>query len=482
MMTTHRMPRLGAIVIALALATASASVHGQPAPEQVLITNVLGGLTTPIGIANAGDGSNRLFVVQQGGQVRVIRDATLAATPYVTISSSTQCRATVGGALANTGFSTGSEQGLLGLAFHPDFASNGQVFLSYSSSNGDSIVVRMTASDPTADVLSAADQQTCLEILHVDQDFSNHNGGNIQFGPGGYFYFGLGDGGSGGDPCNRGQTLNPANLNNAGSCASDASFTDPNGDGMPDRPAITRALLGKLLRIDVDGVTVAGSNGLCGARLDGAANYAIPGSNPFNGADPASACDEVWSYGLRNPWRFSFDRLTDDLYIGDVGQDQWEEVSFEAAGALGGTNFGWDVCEGTRTQGSCTTTCALAGATPPIFEYNNSGNGCSSLTSITGCSVTGGYRYRGPDSLLQGVYFFGDACNTRFNMSTQNAGVWSTPTTATQLPPTPASGLAGTVLAFGESEVGELYLVAGSTLYRVGAAAPPGAIFANGFE
>ena len=465
----------------LSVVAAGASL-AQPAPEQVSITNVLSGLSAPLGIANARDGSDRLFIVQQGGSVRVARNNALLPTPFVTISGTTQCRATPGGALAQTGFTGGGERGLLGLAFHPGYASNGHVYFSYTDVNGDSIVVRMTAADPAADELTATDQATCLEILRVDQDFTNHNGGNILFGPGGYLYFGLGDGGSGGDPCNRGQTLNPANLNNASNCASDASFTDPNGDATPDRPAITRALLGKLLRIDVDGVTAAGSNGLCGARLDGAANYAIPGSNPFNGADPASACDEVWSYGLRNPWRFSFDRLTDDLYIGDVGQDQWEEVSFEAAGALGGTNFGWDVCEGTRTQGSCTTTCALAGATPPIFEYNNSGNGCSSLTSITGCSVTGGYRYRGPDNLLQGVYFFGDACNTRFNMSTQTAGVWSTPTTATQLPPTPAAALAGTVLAFGESEVGELYLVAGSTLYRVGAAAPPGSIFADSFE
>jgi hypothetical protein len=319
-------------------------------------------------------------------------------------------------------------------------------------------------------------------VLRVDQDFSNHNGGNIVFGPDdGYLYFGLGDGGSGGDPCDRGQTLNPANLVNTGSCASDTSFTDPNGDSTPDRPVTTRALLGKMLRIDVDGTTAAGANGLCGARLDGAANYAIPSSNPFAGT-PDNSCDEVWAYGLRNPWRWSFDRQTHDLIIGDVGQDAWEEVDFEPASSLGGVNYGWKICEGRHVQGSCTTMCTLGTSAGPIIEYTNSGNGCTS-TTIAGCSVTGGYRYRGPDTALTGAYFFGDACNSRFQISNDTGGgTWTQPTDATRVPQPPAAALAGTVVSFGEDEAGALYVIGGNVLYRIGIAGPTNLIFQDGFE
>ncbi|HVF35689.1 MAG TPA: PQQ-dependent sugar dehydrogenase, partial [Candidatus Saccharimonadia bacterium] len=314
-------------------------VVAQPAPGSFPVVNVAGGLSVPLGIANAGDGSNRLFVIQQGGVARVARGEALLPTPYFTISAATQCRETPGGAPQPYGFTSGGERGLLGLAFHPSFETNGQLFVSYTDGNGDSLVVRFVAANPAADVLDAADLATCLVLLRVDQDFTNHNGGNLLFDPSGYLTFGLGDGGSGGDPCNRAQTLAPADLIGASSgglsqdCPADDNFIATGG-----RPE-SRALLGKLLRIDVDATTPAGSSGLCSGRSDGSANYAIPTGNPFTGANPA--CDETYSYGLRNPWRYSFDRSTGDFIVGDVGQDRWEEISLVAGAALAGRNFDW---------------------------------------------------------------------------------------------------------------------------------------------
>ncbi len=456
------------------------TLHAQPAPGDIPVTAVVGtGLVGPVGIFNANDFSNRLFVIQQGDAARVVSDEALLGTAYFTLTNAgTQCAETEGGALANTGFTVGPETGLLGLAFHPQFSSNGRLFVSFSGANGDSIVARYTVADPASNVLSPADLATCVVILRVDQDFGNHNGGNIVFGPDGFLYFGLGDGGSSNDPCGRPQTLNPANLNNAGTCASDASFTDPDGNLVPDRPTSTRALLGKMLRLDVDNTTPAGANGLCGARLDGAANYAIPASNPFAGADPQTGCDEVWHYGLRNPWRFSFDRLTDDLIIGDVGQDTWEEVDLIPAGNSGGENLGWSICEGSHPRGQCSGSCGLGGSVVPIIEYNNSG-GCPTPITTPGASVTGGYRYRGPDANLQGVYFYGDAgvSGLRFSVDL-GGGTWVQPTAASIV----TAGISGVTVAFGEDPGGTLYFLGGNTLYRIGSRAVLDILFANGFE
>jgi glucose/arabinose dehydrogenase len=410
---------------------------------------VSSGLTNPIGIMHAGDGSGRVFIIQQGGAARVVVDGTLQGTAFFTLDSSTQCRATPASALSTVGFTSGGERGLLGLAFHPDFASNGRVFASFTDTNGDSYVARFTMANPAANSLSAADLQTCVAVLRVDQDFSNHNGGGIAFGPDGYLYFGLGDGGSGGDPCRRGQTISPAQLpandgNNAG-CPADAAFTGSGGN--PD----SRALLGAMLRLDVDASTPAGANGLCAAAADGSANYAIPSDNPYVGADPAGACDEIWAWGLRNPWRWSFDRDNGDLFIGDVGQGAVEEVSFEPASSEGGLNFGWNLCEGNSNHFG--TGCATPGLTAPIITYARSGGRCS---------ITGGYRYCGPVADARGLYFFADYCSRQVWTSSFNGSSWTQPVGGPVF-----QTMANAVTSFGEDEAGNLYITNGSQIWRL---------------
>jgi glucose/arabinose dehydrogenase len=230
------------------------------------------------------------------------------------------------------------------VAFHPNYVGNGFFYVSYTDAAGDSVIARYSVSaDP-----NRADLASGVILLTITQPFSNHNGGQLQFGPDGYLYISIGDGGSGGDPQNNGQ-----NLGN---------------------------LLGKILRIDV-------ASGF---------PFAVPADNPFVGV--GGAREEIWSYGLRNPWRFSFDRLTGDLFIGDVGQSSWEEVDFQPAGSAGGENYGWRLMEGS----SCfnpSTDCNNGTLTLPIREYDHT----------VGCSVTGGYRYRGSANFdLEGFYFYGD--------------------------------------------------------------------------
>lgn len=421
------------------------------------------GLSAPVGLTHAGDGSGRLFIIQQSGAVRVVVGDVLQPAPLLTLRNTapvTQCRPAPASPLVDVGFTSGGERGLLGLAFHPNFASNGQVFVSFTDANGDSYVARYTMLDPQANGMTVDDLATCLTILRVDQDFTNHNGGGIGFGPDGYLYFGLGDGGSSNDPCNRGQTINPNQLaandgNNAG-CPADANFTVSGGI------ADSRALLGSMLRIDVNASTAAGSNGLCASAANGSANYAIPADNPFVGADPA--CDEIWAWGLRNPWRWSFDRATGDLFIGDVGQNTQEEISFEPAASGGGLNFGWKLCEGTAGGG-----CGTPGLTAPIITY---------LTSAGGCAVTGGYRYRGPVLNAQGRYFFADYCGGGVWTSTFNGSSWTQPVGGPMF-----QSLGFGITSFGEDEAGNLYAVQGSQIWRLqGEEEDIDRIFANGFE
>jgi glucose/arabinose dehydrogenase len=353
----------------------------------VRLEAVVAGLDSPIGTTNAGDGSGRLFVNEQAGRIRVVNpDGTLRDRDFVDISDRVE---------------SGGERGLLGLAFHPDFASNGRVFVHYSRrGDGATVISELTASPDH----SSADPGSERIIFTLDQPFANHNGGEIAFGPDGYLYIGLGDGGSGGDPFGNGQNR--------------------------------QVLLGKILRIDVDGAHAAGKQ------------YAIPETNPYapGGIAPGAGLPEIWAYGLRNPWRFSFDRATADLYIGDVGQNRWEEIDRQPAASRGGENYGWNPVEGTHCFGVCDSVTSV----PPVAEYSHD----------EGCSVTGGYVYRGTQQpSMAGTYLFSDYCSgTIWTLST-DGGV--TPRVLAQ------SGL--NVSSFGEGEDGEIYLVdlSAGGLYRL---------------
>jgi len=369
----------------LMVGLAQAADQAHPAPDTLLgvhLVPIAVNVDHPSVITHAGDGSGRIFIVLQDGKIVVWDGTQVLATPFLDIDP-----------IVN---SSGQEQGLLGLAFHPDYESNGYFYVDYTdTTGGDTIIARYSVSAGNPNV---ADPASALILMEIDQPFANHNGGQLQFGPDGYLYIGMGDGGSAGDPGNRAQDL-----------------TKP---------------LGKILRIDVNGGGVPAD---CG----GGSNYTIPADNPFVDG-PGGSCDEVWQYGLRNPWRFSFDRLTDDLFIADVGQDTWEEIDFAPAGSTGGENWGWRCYEGNHpfnTQG-----CALpANYDFPIFEYSHD----------LGCSVTGGYAYRG--SALppgaQGAFVFGDYCSGRIWAARHMGAGW----TVQQIKDTQYS-----ISTFGETEAGEL--------------------------
>ena len=342
------------------------------------------GFTQPVFVTHAGDGSNRLFVVEQRGQIRVIEDGTVLPEPFLDVEDLISCC---------------GERGLLGLAFHPNFTENGLFYINYTDTSGNTVVASYRASDDR----TRANPDSATTLLTIPQPYGNHNGGHLAFGPDGYLYVGTGDGGSGGDPEENGQDLS--------------------------------TLLGALLRIDVDG----GADG---------EPYSVPESNPF--VDTEGARPEIWAYGLRNPWRFSFDRETGDLWIGDVGQNAWEEIDFQAASSAGGENYGWDVMEGAHCY-EPDTGCDETGLVLPVLEYPHS----------QGSSVTGGYRYRGaalPD--LVGTYLFGDFTSGRIWGATENGEGWS------------SEELADTdfgISTFGEDEAGELYVVdyGGGTVYKL---------------
>ncbi len=330
----------------------------------------------------AGDGSGRLFVVERRGKVRVLDGGKLAEHPFADLSELITFR--------------GAEQGLLGLAFHPRYPGEPFVFFSYTAQDGSSVVARFRV-DPRDP--GRVDPQSRVELLRVQQPYANHNGGHIAFGPDGYLYLGLGDGGSAGDPQRRAQ--NP------------------------------RSLLGKILRLDVDTTT---------------SGYRIPRDNPF--ARRPGWRPEIWALGLRNPWRFSFDRLTGDLYIADVGQDSREEINFEPARSPGGRNYGWNAWEGTLRYREEVE--PVSPVTFPVAEY---------ATREGGCAVTGGYVYRGRKVLaLAGIYLFGDFCSGRIWGLVRKDGGWK----VAELLDTEAR-----LSSFGEDEEGELYLVDyGGRIYR----------------
>jgi glucose/arabinose dehydrogenase len=358
------------------------------AAGQLTVKRVVGGFSSPLGVVNADDGTGRLFVIQRGGLVRTVSGNRITGT-FINASSVV---------------AAGGERGLLGVAFHPDFETNRRVFIYYTRPGGDIIVSRLTANAGRTSA-SITTEEKLLQIEH--SQYTNHNGGAMAFGPDGYLYIGTGDGGGGGDPLNNGQD-------------------------------ISGELLGKILRINVDG-TGAGP-------FD---RYSIPSTNPFVGT---TGDDEIWAYGMRNPWRLSFDRGSGSLFIGDVGQTQWEEIDRIASGDLGanndGYNFGWSVMEGKHCYPPGTS-CSLAGDILPVAEYSHAGGNCS---------ITGGHVYRGDSQRdLQGLYVFGDYCSGK--IWTMSAGG----STITQRRDTSLN-----ISSFGESEAGELYLTdLNGALYRV---------------
>ncbi|NUM49104.1 MAG: PQQ-dependent sugar dehydrogenase [Anaerolineales bacterium] len=371
---------------------ASAPVGG---PPDISIVPFADGLNLPVDIAHAGD--SRLFVVEQTGVIRIVQaDGTVLPTPFLDIT-----------ARVEYGFGEGNEQGLLGLAFDPNYASNGYFYVNYTYCTiadcpdyGDTpfLYTRISRFSVTANE-NIANPNSEVVILTIQQPYGEHNGGDLSFGPDDYLYIGMGDGGSANDPENRSQ------------------------NGME--------LLGKILRIDVDGGGLA-------PECDPAGLYTIPSDNPF--VSTANTCNEIWQFGLRNPWRFSFDRATGDFYLGDVGQWTTEEVDYVPAGYSLGLNFGWSAFEGTNPY--LTDVDPLGYVTMPIHQYPH----------VDGCSVTGGFVYRGaalPE--LQGYYFFGDYCSGR---------VWTLYRNSTnQWQHALFMETQRVVSSFGEDEAGELYLV-----------------------
>ncbi|MBI2077374.1 MAG: PQQ-dependent sugar dehydrogenase [Euryarchaeota archaeon] len=352
-----------------------------PAQGSYKLTKVVDGLVRPLYVTHAGDGSGRVFIVEQRGVVHVLKNGLLLPTPFLDIS-----------ALVTT---QGNEQGLLGLAFYPDYATSGRFIVDYSRSasgteNGDTVVARykVTSNPDVADPASAE------VLLTIDQPQSNHNGGLVKFGPDGMLYIASGDGGGADDD--------------------DAGHDPVQGNGQS-----LETLLGKLLRIDVSGE----------------GPYKIPADNPSLGAN---AKKEIWAYGLRNPWRFSFDRATGDLFIADVGQLLWEEIDYQPKASKGGENYGWRVWEGSHLWRPGT---ALVGDTKPVAEYPH-GTGH--------CSITGGYVYRGPKvPALQGFYLVGDYCTGQLWTLVKQNAEWR----LAELQDTPYL-----ISSFGEDEAGELYL------------------------
>lgn len=362
----------------LALILAAAVTQAEP---QITLQTVASGLPNLVSVTHAGD--SRLFITLQGGVVMIHDGTGVLPEPFLDIRNLVL---------------SGGERGLLSVAFHPGYAQNGLFYVNYTDLRGDTVVARYSVSpfDP-----NRANPSSAVPVLMIQQPFANHNGGQLQFGPDGFLYIGMGDGGSGGDPGNRAQNLND--------------------------------LLGKMLRLDINS----------------ASPYAIPPSNPFVGQ--AGRRPEIWAFGLRNPWRFSFDRLTGDLWIADVGQGTWEEVDFQPVNSIGGENYGWRRMEGTHCFNP-PSNCNPGNLVLPVIEYDHS----------VGCSVTGGYVYRGTRSpRLTGQYIYGDFCTGRIFGATRSA---SGAVTTQQLLDVPFN-----ISTFGEDVTGEIYVgdYSNGILYRL---------------
>ena len=363
-------------------------------------TRLVTWLARPVQVTAVPDDFDRIFIVEQRsgstGRIRIynLDSGTLNSTAFLSLS-----------------VSTSSEQGLLGLAFHPNYAQNGYFYVNYTASNGDTIIKRYSVS-ANPDI---ADSGSGVTILTIDQPYTNHNGGWLGFGPDGYLYIGTGDGGSGGDPGNRAQD-------------------------------ITNQKLGKMLRIDIDG----------------GSPYSIPADNPFVGI---TGDDEIWAYGLRNPWRCSFDSETGDLWMGDVGQNAYEEITFQPASSTGGENYGWRCYEGNHSYstGGCDPQNTMIF---PVWEYSHS----------YGCSVTGGEIYRGAAiPSLDGTYFFADYCyNTIWSLRYDGSSTYDYQNRTTEL--APDAGSIGAISGFGQDAAGEIYICdLNGEVFKIIALPTPGA-------
>ncbi|MFL5643005.1 MAG: PQQ-dependent sugar dehydrogenase [Chloroflexota bacterium] len=385
----HRRPLVVALLALVAIAVSALSPAGVAAAFGITLSPVASGLASPTQITNAHDGTNRLFVVEQRGTIRVIQNGVLQPGYFLDIRSKVE---------------DGGERGLLGLAFHPQFASNHYLYVFYTRNGGDVVVSRFKTNAARTDAVESTAHPLLL-IEHSAQ--SNHNGGALAFSPvDHYLYVGVGDGGGSGDAHNNAQRKS--------------------------------TLLGKVLRINV--------NGTGHGPFD---HYSVPKSNPFYGSKPG--LEAIWAYGLRNPWRISFDRGTGKLFIADVGQGRYEEVDRERVGIAGGRNYGWNAMEGMHCYTS--SKCPLAGDTLPNAEYSHDGGNCS---------ITGGYVYRGPtQTALRGLYVFADWCSGR---------IWTIPFDgpAVNQPETLRADTDLNITSFGEAENGELYAVTGAGgVYRV---------------
>lgn len=368
---------------------------GTPAPVvntgsyTLTLHPVAAGFSNAVGLATADDGSDRLYVIEQPGRVWIVQSGQRSDSPFLDIVPLV--------------LSDASERGLLGLAFHPDYRTNRRFIVDYTRVPDGATVIAEYIANADGKTASSTSGKT---LLVIPQPEWNHDGGQLQFGPDGYLYIGMGDGGGGGDqhgPIGNGQNLN--------------------------------ALLGKILRIDV---SVPGA-------------YTPAKGNPFIGK--SNAQPEIWAYGLRNPWRFSFDRANGDLYIGDVGQDLYEEIDYQPARSIGGENYGWRIMEGLHCYQPAEG-CNQTGLTLPVAEYDHS----------SGCAVIGGYVYRGERfPWLQGVYFYADYCSgTVWALQRQGDGTWhDSKVLETHLP----------ITSFGQDARGELYAVEFSGgLYRLDSA------------
>jgi len=373
------------------VAVPEAVVAPGPSADDVVLTAVATGLSDPVFVTAPIDGSRRLFIVQKTGSIRVLQNGSLVPGVFLSLVGQV---------------SQGSEQGLLGLAFHPAFKTNHKFYVNFTDLAGNTVIREYRASTANPNKVQPGSGRT---LLRIAQPYANHNGGGLAFGRDGFLYIGTGDGGSGGDPGNRAQSLS--------------------------------SLLGKMLRIDV--------NGRAGGK-----QYRIPSSNPYVGR---AGLDEIWARGLRNPWRFSFDKATGALWIGDVGQDRYEEVDRAlptSAGAGRGANWGWRVMEGFHCY-SPSSGCSTAGKTLPLLEYAHGPN--------DRCSVTGGYVYRGTRiPSLAGWYVFGDFCSGEVLAVSATASSRTAPVTLF------GPGSAGQLSSFGQDWAGNLFVVdMRGTVYRI---------------